>query len=75
MYGRAQVEVLSNCQTDQRRMVVVFRASPLTGNAMIDKHSLAQDLQSLANVGFHEGGATRLAFSPEEMELHRRVAG
>lgn len=58
-------------------MVVVFRgASLLTGNAMIDKHSLAQDLQSLANVGsLAEGGVTRLAFSPEEMELHRRVAG
>ncbi len=43
---------------------------------MIDKQALAQDLYSLAPVGAlpKGGGVTRLAFSPEEAELHQRVS-
>lgn len=41
---------------------------------MIDKAALAQDLALLHDVGTSpEGGVTRLGFSPEEGELHRRV--
>ncbi|MDK2960131.1 MAG: beta-ureidopropionase / N-carbamoyl-L-amino-acid hydrolase, partial [Bacillota bacterium] len=41
---------------------------------MIDKEALAQDLALLHDVGAcPEGGVTRLGFSPEEEELHRRV--
>jgi len=47
----------------------------LITNHMIDKQALAQDLYSLAPVGaLPKGGVTRLAFSPEEAELHQRVS-
>lgn len=47
----------------------------LITNHMIDKQALARDLYSLAPVGaLPKGGVTRLAFSPEEAELHQRVS-
>jgi hydantoinase/carbamoylase family amidase len=42
---------------------------------MIAKHDLDRCISDLAEVGASpEGGVTRLALSPEEAELHRRVA-
>lgn len=42
---------------------------------LIDMAALEEDLQSLADVGaLPGGGVTRLGFSREEQELHRRVA-
>lgn len=41
---------------------------------VIDRGALAQDLKDLAPIGaLPEGGVTRLAFSPQEAELHRIV--
>ena len=42
---------------------------------MIDKGALTQDLADLAPIGsLPEGGVTRLAFSPQEAELHQIVS-
>jgi len=42
---------------------------------LIEKKPLIQDLEALAPIGaLPEGGVTRLAFSPQEVELHRLVA-
>jgi N-carbamoyl-L-amino-acid hydrolase len=47
----------------------------LSSNYVIDKQTLTDNLTSLASIGaLPEGGVTRLAFSPEEAELQRRVA-
>jgi len=47
----------------------------LLGNPLINKQALAQDLNSLNPIGaLPEGGVKRLAFSPEEAELHRCIA-
>lgn len=43
--------------------------------ALIDKGALTQDLADLAPIGsLPEGGVTRLAFSPQEAELHQIVS-
>lgn len=42
--------------------------------AIIDRKSLAEYLSQLSDVGvLPDGGVTRLAFTPEEEELHKRV--